>query len=236
MTKHRPFVTSKWAMTLDGKIACASGDSRWVSGATSRKWVHELRDEVDAIMVGVGTVMADDPELTTRLSDKVDSKDPIRVILDSHLRTPPEAKLFKSGSKSPTLIACLDSIELKQSPLHSVPNVQILPLPSKAGRVDLDALLSTLWKQKISHVLLEGGATLNYTAFSQQVIDKVYCFIAPKIVGGAQAPSPVGGEGLSTMVNAWHIDVQQILRVGEDMLVEGYPIYGSKEHKQCLLD
>ncbi|KAF0194874.1 MAG: diaminohydroxyphosphoribosylaminopyrimidine deaminase [Bacillota bacterium] len=225
MTKRRPFVTSKWAMTLDGKTACASGDSRWVSGVISRKWVHELRDEVDAIMVGIGTVLTDDPELTTRLPEKNDSRDPIRIIVDSHLRTPPEARLFKSGSKSPTWIACLDSIEFTKSPLHSIPNVQILPLSSKEGRVDLDALLSTLWKRKINHVLLEGGGTLNYTAFSQQIIDKVYCLIAPKIVGGAQALSPVGGDGLSKMSNAWNIDVQQVVWLGEDMLVKGYPIY-----------
>lgn len=225
ITKSRPFVTSKWAMTLDGKIACATGDSRWVSGAISRKLVHELRDEVDAIMVGVGTVLADNPELTTRLPDKNDSRDPVRVILDSHLRTPPDARLFKSGSEAPTWLACSDSIEFTKSPLHSLPNVQILPLPAREGRVDLKALLSTLWKRKICHVLLEGGGTLNYAAFSHEIVDKIYCFIAPKIVGGAQAISPVGGEGLSKMSNAWQIDVEQIERLGEDMLIKGYPIY-----------
>jgi len=231
MTKGRPFVTAKWAMTLDGKIACASGDSRWVSGQSSRQWVHELRNEVDALMVGVGTVLVDDPLLTTRLHGSSNVRDPIRVILDSHLRTPANARVFHSGSHTPTWIACLDTVDHKLSPLATVPNVEILPLPAYGDSVDICALLSLLGQRGVTHVLLEGGATLNYGAFSRQVIDKVVCFVSPKVVGGASAPSPVGGDGLREMSMAWPIDICRIGQLGEDTVIEGY-----LRRNKCLPD
>lgn len=234
ITKRRPFVTAKWAMTLDGKIACASGDSRWVSGTEARQWVHELRDQVDAIMVGIGTVLADDPFLTTRLT-KPDKKDPIRIILDSHLRTPPTAKLLQSGSNAPTWIACLKSAVGQSSPLQQIPGVELLPVPAKDGRIDLQVLLTRLAERKLTHILLEGGSTVNYAALQAGLIDKIYCLIAPKLVGGASAPTPVGGRGRSLMNTAWLTRIHGTRLIGEDLLIEAYPKLGEGEGT-CSLD
>lgn len=237
ITKGRPFVTAKWAMTMDGKIACVGGTGSPISGPVAHRCVHELRHRVDAIMVGVGTVLADNPLLTARRFGKPTSKDPIRVILDSNLRTPPTARLLHSGSSAPTWIACLESAARGPSPLKEFPGVELLPLPEKAGHLDLQALFQLLGTRQITHVLLEGGSTVNYAALQEGVIDKIICIVAPKLVGGAAAPTPMGGQGQREMSAAWPAKIHRTYMLGGDVVIEAYlDSKDSKGENPCLPD
>lgn len=213
-----PFGLLKCAMTLDGKIAARTGDSRWVSGEKSRALVHRLREEFDAVAVGIGTVLQDDPELTVRLTRK--RRDPIRVVLDSQARTPPAARLFGPGG--PVLIAVTAQAPAERVRALEERGATVLVVPEAAGRVDPAALFRLLGERGVISVLVEGGGEVAAAALAAGVIDRVIFFMAPKIVGGRQAPTPVEGEGAARMADALPVERLSVRRIGADLALEGY--------------
>ncbi len=228
----RPYVTAKWAMTLDGKIAARSGDSRWVTGEEARRLVHRERDASDAIVVGVQTVLADNPSLTVRLGPSDDVRvprptPPLRVVLDSLARTPPTSKLLDGESAAPVLIAVT-----ARAPAESIENLRargadVVVLPDLAGRVNPRAVLDELGRRGVIRILLEGGGEVIAAFAQQQLIDRVLAFVAPKLVGGRSAPSPIGGDGSPMMADAIPLRDVQTRLVGSDILIEGYPAWNA---------
>ena len=217
-----PFVTLKYAMTLDGKIASYTGSSRWISNSLSREYVHELRHKNSAIMVGIGTVLNDDPSLNTRLDDFKNSLDPIRIIVDTNGRIPLDSKVINMESNSKTILATTDSIENDKLKALESKNVSIIICPLKNNQVDLSFLLKALGEQNIDSILLEGGSELNFNMLKEHLVDKVITFIAPKIIGGKDSKTPVGGVGIELMKDA--IDIYNVkYRVFDsDICIEGY--------------
>lgn len=216
----RPLVTVKYAMTLDGRIATASGDSRWISGPRSRQQVHLLRDRVDAIMVGVGTVLADNPELTTRLEEHWRPlRHPLRIVVDSYGRTPLDVRLLNPELPGQTMIATVAPAAAWVEEL-TARGIQVEQLPGDAtGRVDLQALLTLLGRRGLNHLLVEGGATLLGGLAAQALIDEIQAFIAPKLVGGAAAPGPLGGIGVALMADAHPFLLRRVERYDQDVLL-----------------
>jgi diaminohydroxyphosphoribosylaminopyrimidine deaminase/5-amino-6-(5-phosphoribosylamino)uracil reductase len=231
----RPYVTAKWAMTLDGKIATRTGDSYWISGTLARQWVHRLRDRVDAILVGAGTVRADDPQLTVRLTpeqrecERAERRGPLRVVLSSHGELPVQSKLFQPALAPGTcvLVGADGAVEGRGQAAPPYQwlrdcGVEVVTVATDAqGQLDLAAVLTLLAQKGVMHVLIEGGSGVLGSAFDRQLIDHVAVFIAPKISGGKAAPSPVGGTGLTMMTDALQLQQARIEQIGEDILVEG---------------
>jgi diaminohydroxyphosphoribosylaminopyrimidine deaminase / 5-amino-6-(5-phosphoribosylamino)uracil reductase len=220
VTSGRPLVTAKYAMTLDGRIAAAGGDSRWVSGPAARREVHLLRDRVDAIMVGVGTVLADDPQLTTRLADHWRPvRHPLRVIVDSRGRTPLDAHMLDPELPGMTLIATVAPPPgwIKKVATRGI-QIEKLP-PDASGRVDLRVLLARLATWGVNHLLVEGGAQLLGALNDARLIDEVRAFIAPKLVGGAAARGPVAGAGVALMADAQPLALRRVERYEQDILL-----------------
>jgi diaminohydroxyphosphoribosylaminopyrimidine deaminase/5-amino-6-(5-phosphoribosylamino)uracil reductase len=217
ITTGFPYVIAKFAMSLDGKIATKTGDSKWITGEESRKYVHELRSIVDAVMVGVGTVLADDPQLTARIEGAM--KQPIRVVVDSCGRTPETAKMFQETGK--TILATTAQIDGEKAERLTKCGVEVLELPTKAGKVDLVALLKALGEGEITSVLTEGGGTLLGSLFDLKLVDEIYAFIAPIVIGGEKAITPVRGNGVEQVADALHLRKVKVERFGEDVLVNG---------------
>ena len=221
ITTKLPFGILKTAMTLDGKIASAIGDSKWITNELSRQYVHELRNRVSGIMVGIGTVLTDNPELTTRLLHCA-GVDPVRIIVDSTAKIPLDAKVLNLDSKAKTIIATTEKAE-KQKLKHIMgKGADIIVTPLKNNKVDLSYLMQQLGQGVIDSVLIEGGSTLNFSALEEGVVDKVISFISPKIIGGAASKTPVGGEGISHIKNAIQLEDINISRFQEDIMIEGY--------------
>ncbi len=220
ITKNRPFCIMKTAMTLDGKIATYTGDSRWISNERSREYVHQLRHRVSGIMVGIGTVLNDDPLLTTRLTEK-EGKDAIRIIVDTNLRIPLNTKIVKTSSNVKTIIAASKVDKEKVTSLKDM-GIEVLKIPMKNKLVDLDILMDELGNRGIDSVLLEGGGTLNFSALSSGIVDKVMAFISPKIIGGKDAKTPVEGKGFEFIRNGVQLKDTNISNFDGDILVEGY--------------
>jgi diaminohydroxyphosphoribosylaminopyrimidine deaminase / 5-amino-6-(5-phosphoribosylamino)uracil reductase len=193
----RPWVTLKFAISLDGRIATRGGESKWVTGEAARQEGHRLRQRHDAILVGAGTVLADDPELTNRLPDA--TRQPLRVVLDSRRGIPGTARVFQDQERSPTLLAAVGG----------------------DGRVDLPALLETLGERGILSVLVEGGATVNGAFFDAGLVDGVVAFVAPIVIGGSSALSAVGGEGVARLAEAHRLVNLEVRQVGDDVMVSG---------------
>ncbi len=219
-TRGRPFVTLKWAMTLDGKIATRTGDSRWISGEASRARAHELRRRHAAVLVGVNTVRADDPALTVR---HVPGRDPWRVVLDSGGRTPPKSKLLHLDSAAPTVIATTEAMPNDVERALARPNVQLWRLPAREGRVELGALLARLREAALDSVLVEGGGQVHASFLAAGLVDRVVCFVAPKLLGGRTAPGPVGGEGIDEVARAFALEKLEVEPLGGDLLITGVP-------------
>jgi len=219
VSKKSPFVTAKFAISLDGKIATKTGDSKWISGEMSRRFVHnQLRSKSDAIMVGVNTVIKDDPKLTSRYkSGKLRRHQPLRIILDTNLRTPLNSMLLKQPGT--TIIATANT---NNSHFSNIPNVEIWEIPKHNSRISLPDLFSTLYNKGISGILVESGGTLLGTMFDQKLIDKVIAFISPKIIGGENANSPVIGVGIDSVNNSIQIRNHKWRRFGDDMAMTGY--------------
>lgn len=220
ITTRRPFVVLKYAMTLDGKIATVDNASRWITGEESRRIVHRLRHSLGSVMVGADTVIYDDPMLNVRLEGKK-WRSPLKIIADSTLRIPLEARVL---SNEPQL--CLIATTDKAAPDKVVSvrrtGAQVLVCPGDGGRVDLDYLFTQLGLMDIDSVLLEGGSTLAFSALSQGLVDKVIAFVAPKLLGGAKAPTPVGGKGIAAMEDALNLYRMKVKKVGTDLMFEGY--------------
>jgi diaminohydroxyphosphoribosylaminopyrimidine deaminase/5-amino-6-(5-phosphoribosylamino)uracil reductase len=224
VTKGRPFVIAKTALTLDGWTATSTGHSRWVTNEQSREWVHRLRHQVDGILVGVGTVMADDPLLNTRLK-KGRGKDPVRIIVDTHLRIPVNARVLAHPHGSETLIAVSEDVPPRHLERLKTKGISFLVCPKKEGRIDLIALMDMLGKRSITSVLLEGGATLMGAMIREKLVDKFCIFKAPKILGGSDGRPMALGQGPSKMDQSIPLKDIRIKRFGDDLLITGYPDY-----------
>lgn len=219
----RAHVTLKAASTLDGRIATRTGHSRWVTGPEARRLVHRLRHRVDAIMVGVGTVLADDPELTTRLPGGP-GHDPVRVIVDSRARTPATARVIRHSSPAETIVAHVrDPAAAAAAAALAGPRVVALECEARGGRVDLHDLLRRLAARGIVTVLAEGGGELHWSLLEAGLADRVMLFMAPVIVGGRSAIPVVGGAGVDLMSDAVSLEELKIRHVGRDLLLEGRP-------------
>ena len=218
-----PFVVMKYAMTLDGKIACATGDSKWVTGEIARTQVHRMRGRYRSIMVGIGTVLADDPMLNCRVEGGVD---PVRIICDSNLHIPTESQIVKTASDIETIVACsqeaLES-ERKQEKIRRLKEagIQIIGTEGAHG-VNLVELMKKLGGQNIDSILLEGGGTLNASALEDGIVNKVYAYIAGKLIGGMDARSPVEGMGIDRMADAITLQNMEIEKLGDDFCIVGY--------------
>ncbi len=222
ITTKRPFVILKSAMTLDGKIATSTGDSRWVTGEASRELVHRLRHKVSGIMAGIGTVLADDPLLTAR-REGVETSDPVRIIIDSRARIPADRRVLEVTDKTRTILAVTEAADPEKIRELEAKGVSVIRIPDRKGRVDLKILMKELGGRGIDSILLEGGAELNFSALTEGIVDKIMVFIAPKIVGGAEAKTPVGGEGIKLMKHALQLQEVDIARIDGDILITAYP-------------
>ncbi len=223
ITTGMPFVTAKFAVSLDGKIATRSGDSRWISSELSRKRVHGLRYTTDAIMAGVNTVLYDDPELTARScggKGGVVKAHPLRVIVDSNGRTPLTAKVLAAPGK--TLLAMAKGVSSQEEKAFAEAEAELLDLPSVEGRVDLKKLLQALGDKEITSVLVEGGGCLLGSLFDNRLVDKVVAFVAPIIIGGEEAKTAVAGRGVEKVADALRLERVTLERLGDDMLLSGY--------------
>jgi len=213
-----PFVILKVAATLDGKIATRNGDSKWISGEASRRLVHRLRNQVDGILVGVGTVLRDNPFLTTRIKG---GRDPYRIVLDSRLRIPEGAKVIGT-SPSKAIIATTELAPREKIEELEKRGVQILIVDTKEGRVDLKSCLSKLGEMGITSLLVEGGSHVNGSFLDEGLIDKLILFLSPKVIGDQQAPGIFAGRGVSTLQEAVALREIKVKKVGEDILLEGF--------------
>ena len=221
VTTGRPFITAKFAMSLDGKIATRTGDSKWITGEKARWYVHKMRARTDAIMVGIGTVLADDPRLTAR-DEKGNplARQPLRVVVDTLGRLPAMARLISEPGE--TLLAVGPGVDLLQNEgLGNGPEIQQFPV--RDGHIDLERLIEFLAAEReITSIMVEGGGTLLGSLFDLGLVDKVVAFVAPTIIGGADAPPPVGGSGVEMMADALELERVRWKRLGRDMLITGY--------------
>ena len=221
VTEKRPFVTLKMAMTRDGKTATAGGESQWITGEEARLRGHVLRDEYDAILVGIGTVLADRPSLTTRLPDG-NGKNPLRIILDSRARTPIDSPMLHDGA-APVLIAVTETAPEKNVNRLRETGAEVL-LVGAGPTVDLPLLLQMLGERKICSLLVEGGSTVHFSFLLASLADKVCAFIAPMLVGGKNAMPAVGGEGFSRLVDVARLTDIKTEMVGKDFCISGYMV------------
>ncbi len=220
-----PYVVLKYAMTMDGKIADINGDSKWITSSKAREKVHFDRNKYRSIMVGVNTVIADDPMLTCRLAGGIN---PTRIICDTNLRTPLDSKIVSSAKDVPTIIAtsCDDNDKIKK---YEANYVEILKLSKKDGYIDLCELMQILGERGIDSTLLEGGSKINFSALEKGVVNKIQAYIAPKVFGGENARAPVAGAGFKINESIF-LKNQNVIKIGEDILIE------SEVDKKCLLE
>lgn len=216
----KPYTVIKTAMSLDGKIATASGESRWITGEEARGHVHILRDQMSGIMVGVGTVMEDNPSLNTRLMEK-EGKDPHRIVVDTRGRIPLTAKILHLESKAKTIIASTELMKKDKKKALEDLGVQVVINPLKNERVDLEHLFLRLGEEKIDSILVEGGSTLNFSLIEEALVDRIISFIAPKIIGGDSAKTPIGGRGILRMEDVISLKNLQYKHFGEDFMIQG---------------
>lgn len=216
ITTGTPYVVMKYAMTLDGKTACYTGASQWVTGEKAREHVQETRNALTGIMVGVQTVIQDDPSLTCRLSG---GRNPIRIVCDSHLRTPLDSRIVKTAGEVPTILATI-SQDVDLIKRYQEMQLQVLVTREKEDRVDLADLMHQLGEKKIDSILLEGGGTLNQSALDAGIVQHVQAYVAPKFFGGQGKYSPVTGTGVDMPEQAWRCSNLQVSRFGEDVLLE----------------
>ncbi len=217
--KKIPYVTLKWAQSLDGKIHDPGGRSRWISSSQSRRLVHQIREKADAILIGIETLLADNPLLSTRLKNRLGPQ-PLKIILDSRLRTPLKAKIFSRVSPGPVLIATASSAPMAQV-RRLMKKAEILKLPGKRGRVDLLALFKILGRRGVVSLLVEGGSEVIKNVLSRKLAREVYCFVAPKVIGRRGVPGPVVGKGILGIQRALKIKGATVKKVGHDFLIRG---------------
>lgn len=221
----RPFVIAKSAATLDGRTASSTGHSKWITGEKSRRHVHELRHAVDAILVGIGTVTADDPSLTCRL--EAGGKDPIRIVVDTRLSIDEGAKVLQLKSDSDTLIVCgkipsEDQEAARKKARLAAAGARVLEVPRKGRHVDLDRLMTILGKEKIQSLLIEGGATLLKSALDAKIVDKFRIYFAPKLLTGDDGFPVTAGTGPLSMAEALTLSRVAVRHFDNDVMIEGY--------------
>ncbi len=219
--KHRttglPWVTAKWAMSLDGRLATRTGASRWITGPEAREYVHRLRDQHDAVMVGVGTAVKDDPALTCRLPG---GRDPLRVVVDSRLRLPPQARMLREGG-SRVVVATTPAADAARAEQLRGAGAEVWVCEPEGGRVSLRDLLGRLAGRGALSVLAEGGSALHGSLLEAGLVDRVVAFLGPLVVGGDGAPSPVGGAGVAELSRALRLEHVVVRQFGQDVCVEG---------------
>lgn len=217
----RPWVSVKYAMSLDGKIATRTGDSRWITGASARRRVHELRDRYDAIMVGTGTLTSDDPRLTSRIEG---GTDPLRVVLDARLDVPTDANIVeRAGEGARTVVVAgpeTEGTERRSALADRGVDVWSVSV-DEDGHLDLGEVLARLEDDDVVRLFVEGGGTLIGSLFRRQFVDRVYAFVAPKIVGGSEAPTPHDGVGVDSMEGISSLGSPEFEQLGEDLLIRG---------------
>ena len=219
ITTGMPMVTLKFAMSLDGKIATRTGDSKWITREESRRYVHRLRARSDAIVAGIGTALADDPLLTARdENDRPLQRQPLRVVVDSRGNLPPDAAML--GQPGETLVAVSEIPKSRRDALESA-GAEVFLAPTGNGRVDLRALLAELGRREVTSAFVEGGGTLAGSLMDARLVNRVVAFVAPVIIGGDRAPSPVGGQGATLMSDALRLSGVRIERFGADVAVIG---------------
>ncbi len=216
---NQPFVILKTAMTLDGKIATITNASRWITGEKSRKMVHLMRQQLSAVMVGVNTIIYDDPLLNIRLPGTW--KNPLKVIADTHGRIPIEAKVLVNDPQL-TIVATSEFADPKKLKQIERLGAQVIICPLKNQMVDLGFVMHSLGSMGIDSVMIEGGSTMAFSALQEGIVHKITTFIAPKLLGGANAPTAVGGAGIDKMEDAINLRDLSIRKVGDDLMVEGY--------------
>lgn len=214
----KPFVILKVAATLDGKIADRDGNSKWISGEASRRFVHRLRDQVDGIVVGIGTILKDDPLLTTRIKG---GRDPYRIILDSRLRIPEESKVVKMSHPKTIIVTTELAPKEKMKELEEK-GIRILILDSKQGRVNLKSCLASLGEMEMMSLMVEGGQQINGSFLDEGLIDKILLFLSPKLIGDNQALEIFGGKGVTDLKDAFSLNELRVRRIGEDILIVSY--------------
>lgn len=225
ITTHKPFVLLKCAATLDGRLATRTGDSRWVTGEAARAYVHRLRHDYDAILVGVGTVLADNPQLTSRIPASPDGrkpKDPLRIILDTHLRIPGTAGVLNPDSEAETLIVTGPIDASRKNAVMRHPKVRILEAPLHDGRIDLNHLVGMLGEMGVTSLLIEGGSRVSAAALAAGIVDKILFFYAPKILGGDDGVPICSGPGPESMQDSIPVHRMSVRWFDPDILIEGY--------------
>lgn len=216
ITTKTPYVVMKYAMTLDGKTACDTGESKWVTGREARQHVQKIRNALTGIMAGVQTVINDNPMLTCRLDN---GRNPVRIICDSHLRIPVDSNILKTAQKTRTIIATISDDKQKIDQIRET-GAEIIKTEPLYGRVNLNELIIKLGEQEIDGILLEGGGTLNQSALKAGIVNHIQAYIAPKIFGGSGRYTPVGGIGVTSPDDAYLFDNLKITQFGSDILLE----------------
>ncbi|MBK5100535.1 MAG: bifunctional diaminohydroxyphosphoribosylaminopyrimidine deaminase/5-amino-6-(5-phosphoribosylamino)uracil reductase RibD, partial [Desulfobacteraceae bacterium] len=224
VTSRRPFVIVKSALTLDGWTATATGHSQWITNDKSRQFVHRLRDQVDGVMVGVGTVLADDPLLTARLR-RGRGRNPLRIVADTHLRTPVNARILHQDSPSNTLIAVSADVPAEERRRFQREGVSILTCPTRGEMIDLGALMDILGTMSVTSLLVEGGASIIGSMLRERLIDKFFIFNSTKILGGDDGIPMAAGPGPKRIDQCLALKDIQTRRFGDDILIVGYPDY-----------
>ena len=230
VTTGTPFVYAKFASSLDGKIATNTGESRWITGEAARRQAHRLRAMADAVMVGSNTARRDDPQLTARDGEVPHTRQPLRIVVDSRARTSPKARMLREPGQ--TLIAVTHAAPARARAALEKAGAQVVALRAADGLVGLPALLKELGRREIASVMVEGGGELLGSLFARRLVDKVFAFLAPVIIGGRQAPTSVGGHGIERMARALRLQDVEVERFGDDLLVSGYSsrryVYGHR--------
>lgn len=222
MLTERPFVVSKFAMTLDGKIAAYNGHSQWITAEDARADVHRIRHEVDGILVGVQTVLHDNPKLTTRLVEG-NGRNPIRIVLDRQLRTPLDSYIANTEQARTVVVTSLNTDEQKAIALENQ-GVMIIRVPiDEQGQLDIHGTLKALYQIGITHLLVEGGAQVNASFLRSRLIDQYIVYVAPKILGGAHSLTPYAGEDVDSVDLAEQLEFDEVVRIGEDLRIIAYP-------------
>lgn len=221
MNTNTPYVVMKYAMTMDGKIATYTGKSKWITGKEARVNVHKDRHKYSAIMVGIDTVLADNPMLNCRIEG---GRNPIRIICDTNLRTPLESNIVNTSKEISTIIAtcCMDK---NRQNLYRHKGCKVLEVPKKDNHIDLEILMQRLGEEKIDSILLEGGGMLNWSALNSGIVNKVQAYVAPKIFGGINSKSPVAGIGVEDPKDSFYLKYKSMKQIGEDILIESEVIH-----------
>ena len=235
ITQQSPFVVVKIAETLDGKIATASGNSKWITSPPARRYSHRLRGQTDAILVGINTILRDNPLLTTRYPSSATS--PVKIIVDSKSKLPLNAKILSRMSPAQTIVATTRFADkskikaLQDKGVHVITDLPARRAKNFKERLSLKSLMKRLAKLNITSVLIEGGGKIIASALEEKIVDKLLIFIAPKIIGGEEAVTSVEGRGINRINQAIRIRGLKIKKIGQDILIEGYPVYNNPKSK-----